>query len=125
MFYLGILSFATIIGLEFAFAAFGKFAALREIRPIVNERVLSVSVNGVQMAFPANLLQALREMRDPIGHHSHPTDRFRVRITTTNSSLTLDLGRDSHNPNEFWVFYPGFHSTELNDVGRVFTDALE
>jgi hypothetical protein len=28
-------------------------------------------------------------------------------------------------PNEYWVYYRGFEATEANDIGTVFTDALD
>jgi hypothetical protein len=37
----------------------------------------------------------------------------------------LVLRRDSAVPNEYWVYYRGFEATETNDIGTVFTDALD
>ena len=120
----GFSGFAGVIGFEFATAAFVESAALREIRPILAERPLSVLINGRPTAYSAELTDSLRRMSDPTGHHSHPTERFHVQIATARSSLTLELGRDSQDAREFWVFYPGFKRTRLNEVGHAFTDVF-
>lgn len=117
--------FAGIIGAEFAFAAIIQQAALNEIKPILSSKVESVTVDGTQISGGDALVDALRKMHGTIGHHSHPTRTYQVILRSSFGSLALDFGRDSQDPHEYWVFYPGFHSTTLNAVGHAFTDALD
>lgn len=74
---------------------------------------------------PTRLFVVLRDMHDTMGHHSHPTTRYRLFLTTSRGPLELQLCRDSQDPHEYWVFYPGFDSTKMNDIGHVFTNALD
>lgn len=100
-------------------------AALRDILPRLSCAIESVEVNGSLFSKPDALLYALRGMHETIGHHSHPTTRYHVLIQTSCGPLALELGRDSDDSNEYWVFYPGLHSTQVNAVGHSFTDVLD
>lgn len=117
--------FVGVIGAEFTLVAFVKHEAFREIDPQLYGKIESVTVNGIQIGNSGPLVTALRNMQGTIGHHSHPTKRYRVLLTTARGSLALDMERDSEDPEEYWVFYPYFHITRLNPLGHAFTDALE
>jgi hypothetical protein len=117
--------FLGIVGAEFALVAFVKYEALREIDPQLSGAIDSVTVNGTPIANVGPLVDALRKMHGTIGHHSHPTTRYHVVLITSRGSLPLDLERDSGDPHEYWVYYPVFHITRLNEVGHAFTDALD
>ena len=100
-------------------------AAMREIAPRLTARIEWVSVDGTQMNDATALVGALRAMHGTIGHHSHPTRKYHVVLNTERGDLRLELGRDSGDPHEYWVFYSGFHATRSNAVGHAFTDALD
>ncbi len=100
-------------------------AALTEIGPILSGNIQSVTVNGHSADRADDLVNALRTMHSTMGHHSHPTDNFQVRLKTTSGQLELNLARDSTDPHEYWAFYPGFNSTTNNAVAHVFTDTLD
>jgi hypothetical protein len=100
-------------------------AAMKEISPRLTSRIESVGVDRIQMSDATALVGALRAMHGTIGHHSHPTRKYHVLLNTERGYLTLDLGRDSGDAHEYWVFYSGFHATSLNAVGHAFTDALD
>lgn len=103
-----------------------KVAALKEIAPMLSGPIVSVSIDGTRMSDATALVGALRKMHEPlIGHHSHPTKRYQVVLDTPRGYLTLDLGRDSGDPHEYWVFYPGFHATTSNAIGHAITDAID
>jgi len=121
----GMLVFAGVIGGEFAIAAFVKSAALHEINPKLAANVEALTINGTQFDRTNELLADLRSMHGTVGHHSHPTVGYRVHLTSSRGLLELQLCRDSANPHEYWVFYPAFYSTKMNDIGHVFTNALD
>ena len=100
-------------------------AARDEVRPRLNASVASVLVDGKSIAAGDALLAALRGMEAHRYHHSHPTMSYRVQLQTPEGPLELTLRRDSTEPHEYWVYYRGFNATEANDVGAVFTDALD
>jgi hypothetical protein len=125
MFVTGGLIFAGIIGGEFALGAYVKSAALNEIHPKLSADIRSLTVNGSQFAKADELIASLRNIRDTTAHHSHPTTEYRVFLNTSQGPLGLHVCRDSDDPHEYWVFYPNFHSTASNDVGHIFTEALD
>jgi hypothetical protein len=124
-FFICILLFLAIIAVEFAVGAIIKAAALNEIRPVLSGELESIAINGNPATRGSELFAALRAMRDTMGHHSHPIDSFDLSAKTSSGSVQLILRRDSGDFHEYWVFYPQFHATELNDVGHVFTDVLD
>lgn len=117
--------FVGIIGAEFALIDFVRREALTEIAPRLSGQIESVSVNGTQIGNGDLLVEALRNMHGTVGHHSGPTTRYRVLLTTSIGALQLDMERDSQDPHEYWVFYPLFHLMKSNDVGHAFTNALD
>ena len=121
----GMLIFAGVIGGEFAISGVIKSAALEEIGPKLFGNIESMSVDETQFDGSNMLLTDLRAMHDAPAHHSHPTRGFQVRLKTDRGPLILQLCRDSENSREYWVFYPEFYSTKSNEVGRVFTNALD
>src|SRR3981189_2126743 len=104
---------------------FISHAALDEVRPRLNAPITDVLVDGMPVAAREPLLAALRRIESRRYHHSHPPGSYRVQLQTSEGPLELVLRRDSAVPNEYWVYYRGFEATEANDIGTVFTDALD
>lgn len=84
-----------------------------------------VYVDGRQIRDSDKLISALKEIAPYAAHHSHPIKRIRVEIRGDATDLTLELGRDSDRPEEYWVFYPRFGVTSNNEIGRITTSALD
>jgi hypothetical protein len=124
-FALGIVTFISLIGSLFLFDAIVKSVALEEIHAKLSSSVESVAVDGRSFERPEELIAALRTMRNSPAHHSSPCRSYLIDLKTAQGPLTLCLSRDSQNTNEYWVFYPGFNSTQSNEIGRVFTDLLD
>jgi hypothetical protein len=124
-FILGAAIFGSVISGEFAFAALMKHAAWEEIRPRLSSSIDRVTVNSARAADQNAIIVALKNIHDAAAHHSHPTTEYRVLLDTSQGPLYLRLCRDSDNPHEYWVFYPGFRSTDLSEIGRTFTDVLD
>jgi hypothetical protein len=114
-----------IIGTEFALSEVIQSGAIEEIHPRLNSQIEIVKINGSNFQKVHEIVDALRNMHSTLGHHSHPTTNYEVSLLTAAGPLTLDLRRDSDDPHEYWVFYPGFFATRLQDVGHAFTSALD
>jgi hypothetical protein len=85
-----------------------------------------VYVNSKPAHDPERVVSALKQVAPaPVGHHSHPTKMIRVDIQGETESLTLELGRDSSDPREYWVFNPTYRVTSNNEIGRVITTAFD
>jgi hypothetical protein len=82
-------------------------------------------IDGHDVKSPERILSALKEMQVRLGHHSHPTTRIAIVVRTNDEDLSLILGRDSENPIEYWIYYPKYGVTSDNEIGRIFTDALQ
>jgi hypothetical protein len=84
-----------------------------------------ITVDGRPAANPPAILVELTKIASLPAHHSSPTKRLRIEIHYGSKSLVLDLGRDSGDPQEYWVFYPAFHVTSFNEIGRLRTSAFD
>ena len=83
----------------------------------------AVYVNDREAPDPDKLISALKTMKPYWAHHSHPTKRIRVLIKSDEKHLTLELGRDSDNRQEYWIFGEGL--TSNNEIGRITTPAFD
>jgi len=117
--------FAGIINVEAVVESVIESAARKEIKPLLAADISSVEVNGQSFAPDGQLIADIRNMSQPMGHHSHPIGNVQVTLNTAKGRLILYLGRDSGDPHEYWVFYPGFGATLSNAVGHVFTSVLD
>ncbi|HSE33192.1 MAG TPA: hypothetical protein VLA93_16580 [Pyrinomonadaceae bacterium] len=85
----------------------------------------TVYVNRQQVLESDRMVSALKEITPYWAHHSHPTTRIRIDIRSDARDLTLELGRDSSNPQEYWVFYPERGATSDTEIGRITTSAFD
>ena len=84
-----------------------------------------VYVNQQQVRDPNKMISSLKKIAPYWAHHSHPTTRIRVDIRSDARDLTLELGRDSDNPQEYWVFSLDHSVTSENEIGRITTSAFD
>ena len=73
----------------------------------------------------SDILSAIRTVTPYWAHHSHPTSKIRVDVRGPKGRLSLELGRDSDNAREYWVFIPGNAITSKNEIGRITTAAFD
>jgi hypothetical protein len=85
----------------------------------------TVYVNQQKVPDADRIISALKEVTPYWAHHSHPTARIRVDIRSDVRDMTLELGRDSGNPQEYWVFYSEHSATSDNEIGRITTSAFD
>ena len=80
-----------------------------------------VHVDGREPANPDKIISALKQLGPKEAHHSHPTKRILVEIQNDQGALTLELGRDSDNPQEYWVFSTKGVVPSSREIGRITT----
>lgn len=85
----------------------------------------TVYVNQQQVRDSNRMISALKGIAPYWAHHSHPITRIRVDIRSDARDLTLELGRDSSNPQEYWVFSPEHGITSDTEIGRITTAAFD
>jgi hypothetical protein len=85
----------------------------------------NVSVNDADIRNQEEIVVELKRMAPLEPHHSHPEGRIAVMIVDGDSKLELELGRDSQDRNEYWIFYPKYLITESNDIGRIISDKFD
>lgn len=85
----------------------------------------TVYVNEEQVRNSHKLISALKQIEPYWAHHSHPTKRIRILIRTDEGDLRLELGRDSDNPQEYWVFSLEHEVSSNNEIGRITTAAFD
>ena len=110
----------------FAINGFLKYIARREVQTYLNNlQGADVSVNGKAIAEPVEVLSVLRSMSWRMPHHTHPEMRLRIEVRSNRGLLTLDLGRDSGRKNEYWVFYPRYYITNIDEIDRIQTHLFD
>jgi hypothetical protein len=124
---LSISFFVIPILIAIAAATAASAIAQQETRSFLNDSAgdTKVWINGEQIAQKDEVLTALRGLSSRASHHSHPTSRIRVEMLNSKGYLVLELGRDSGNPREYWVFNPQMGITSSNEIGRVTTSAFD
>jgi hypothetical protein len=71
------------------------------------------------------VVNELSKVAPMLAHHSHPTVRIHITIKRRNETLALQLGRDSDISQEYWVFYPEYYFTSINEIGRIRTKIFD
>jgi hypothetical protein len=118
--------FCVPILLIFAIGAVIASVARSEVRTLLNGvQDAEVSINGVAVANPARVLNALRSMTRLPPHHSSPTTRLHIVIRSNNGTLAMDLARDSSQAQEYWVFYPRYETTNSNAIDRIISSDFD
>jgi hypothetical protein len=102
---------------------YARYDALKFVQSLSGN--YTVYVNEQQAPDPDKIISALKELAPYWAHHSHPTKRIRVDIHTDVRDLRLELGRDSQNLQEYWVFYPELDASGQNEIGRITTAAFD
>jgi hypothetical protein len=109
-------------------------AAAETSKKIAHDRVLErlqalkddsrILVNGKATTNSHEILAILKTLDWAPAHHSSPTKRITVQISE-HAPMTLELARDSSVPREYWVFYPKYYITRINEIGRVTTPLFD
>lgn len=65
------------------------------------------------------VLASLKLISYVSGTNSHPLERFNFKIQTSTEVINLQLARDSIDSNKYWVFYPKYPATSINEIGKI------
>jgi hypothetical protein len=118
-----VLSFVTAMASASIITTYARLDALDFIKSLSGNYM--VYVNRQEVRQSDRMISALKEITPYWAHHSHPTTRIRVDIRSDARNLTLELGRDSSNPQEYWVFYPDRGASSDTEIGRITTSAFD
>ena len=119
--------FVTSILIAAAAASVATTSARQETQRFLRELPsdVTVYVNSQRISDQEEVLSTLKGVTSYWAHHSHPTTRIRVDVMSSKGNLPLELGRDSSNPREYWVFSSGQGITSKNEIGRITTSAFD
>jgi hypothetical protein len=90
----------------------------------------TISVDGHVVQNRDQLLAALKEFAYLPAHHSQPARELQVEISDPPKSMRLRLGRDSNDPQEYWVFAPSpsklaARAGMKKDIGHIKTTVFD
>lgn len=94
-------------------------ARVREVLGTTSSAV-AVEAEDAKLRDPAAVIAAIRNIKRASPHHSSPSRCATVTLSLAHSTLRLRLCQDSQDPTEYWVFYPEFRFSAMNEIGRVF-----
>jgi hypothetical protein len=60
-----------------------------------------------------------------MAHHSHPQGRILIDILSDRGRLRIRLGRDSGKPDEYWIFYPRYYVSNIDEIDRIRTHLFD
>jgi hypothetical protein len=106
-------------------ASFSLKEALNVLPGLSGNYKVYVNHEAVSDADAEKIVSALQQTSSVLGHHSHDTKRIRVDINSEKGNITLELGRDSQVPQEYWVFYPKYRVTSNYEIGRIRTPVFD
>ncbi len=110
----------------FAIDGIVKAEARHEVFSYLNGlETAEVSINGERVTDPEGVLDMLRSMYGYWAHHTHPQGRILIDIRSDRGELVIRLGRDSGRPDEYWVYYPNYHVSDIDEIDRIRTSLLD
>jgi hypothetical protein len=87
---------------------------------------VKVKVNREWFNNPKEIVEVLKKVQPLPAHHSHSTTPIHIEVINDTRSLSIELGRDSQRPQEYWVFYPALFSfTTKIEIGGIVTDLFD
>lgn len=82
---------------------------------------MKITVNGVFDPNENEIISKLLKTKILSAHHSHPIDKIKIEIFTDKEKIMVELGRDSQNKTEYWVFY----NDTSREIGRIETEYFD
>ena len=101
--------------------------ARNELKEILSHTDLSIKINGelIDKEYSTLIISELQLISDITAHHTHPTEKREIQITSNNETSRLSLERDSEIKTEYWIYWDKYKTTKSNEVGRIRTDKLK
>ena len=118
-----IVSVATGMAAASTSCGIGHREVLRKLESLDPES--HITIDGQEVRNTKEILGVLKAIDWLPYHHSHPTKRISVSVSDHAPRLELSLARDSSNPQEYWIYWPKYHVTAQNDIGRIRTTLFD
>jgi len=125
--YICILSFSVPILLIFVLGWRMRSVTRKEVKSFMAKTSpdSKLMIDGQQVKGSYRFISELSKVSPLAAHNSHATKRIRIDIESADDKLTLEVGQDNINSDEFWVFYPSFRHTRANEIGRIRSSLFE
>lgn len=95
-------------------------AARSEVATVLDAHHLDVRIEGEGPLRADGVAAALRRFDTVKPDHSDKSDaRIAIDVRTERGDVRLDLSQDTEDPDNFWVFYPTYRLTRLQQIGHV------
>lgn len=93
----------------------------RQIRTVLAEEISDYSfVIESDVDFDeSKLLDAIKNKKYVTINRTKPLTKSIVRFVVHNGEIELLIAEDSKNDNIFWVYYPKYSYSRVNDIGKV------
>jgi|GEM_PF-6365065 len=122
----GVLLFVASIAATFLLGSVMRQTVRRHVLSFLGAgAVWQVTIDGQAVPEPEKFVEVLSKMAPLAAHHSHPEGELAVVLTSGTESLTLKVGRDSSYRDEYWVYFPSYRHTSVNEIGRIRTDTFD
>ncbi|PML76085.1 hypothetical protein [Enterovibrio norvegicus] len=94
-----------------------EFLIKDEVSGLIDENSLVIEMpSGIDEGL---LLHSLKNNKYVTTHKTHPLEKSVVRILTNSRELKLQVAQDSKYPYLYWVYYPKYRYSRLNEIGKV------
>ncbi len=97
------------------------FSQTYQIRTILAEELSNDSfvIESYVDFDESKLLDAIKNKKYVTTNRTRPLSKSRVRIVVHNGEIELFVAEDSKNKNVFWVYYPKYRYSRLNEIGKI------
>ncbi|WP_286298606.1 hypothetical protein [Vibrio apostichopi] len=94
------------------------------IRDLLSDRLVEDSfvISSIEEVDEASLLSALKNKEYLDIYRTKPTVKNKVRIIARDGELQLILAKDSVHDDVYWVYYPKYRFSRINDIGKIRLD---
>ena len=94
------------------------------IRDLLSDRLVEDSfvISSIEEVDETSLLNALKNMEYLDIYRTKPTVKNKVRIVARDGELQLILAKDSVHDDVYWVYYPKYRFSRINDIGKIRLD---
>ncbi|MFS1945907.1 hypothetical protein BCU64_001085 [Vibrio lentus] len=94
------------------------------IRDLLSDRLVEESfvISSNEEVNKLSLLRALKNKQYVDINRTKPTVKNKVRIVARDGEVELILAKDSVHEDIYWVYYPKYRFSRINDIGKIKLD---
>lgn len=122
---IGLVVFMSFMMLILSF--FFKYEVRKEVRNLLGKLSLKtkVMIDGKMSNKPQSIIEKLKKVTPLLAHRSHDINRINIVIEDGDKKININMGRDSENPDEYWIYYPKYKYSTKQEVGRIRTSLFD